>query len=58
MHWQLIAVAGFVVAVALFLAAFFLYLGLRGQRNSDQTELRLRTDRAVNRPSTRADCRG
>jgi membrane-associated phospholipid phosphatase len=58
MHWQFIVVAGFVVAVALFLAALFLYSNLRGSHNTGQEELRLRTDRAVTRSTTETDCRG
>jgi membrane-associated phospholipid phosphatase len=57
MHWQLIIIAGFVVVVASFLAALFIYSSLRGSRNTGQ-ELRLRTDRAVSRSTTGTDCRG
>jgi hypothetical protein len=58
MHWQFIVGAGFVVTVALFLAALFLYSNLRGSHNTGQEELRLRTDRAVTRSTTETDCRG
>jgi membrane-associated phospholipid phosphatase len=58
MHWQFMVVAGFVVSVALFLAALFLYSNLRGLHSTTQKVLRLRTDRAVNRSTTETDCRG
>lgn len=58
MHWQFVAVAGFIAAVALFLVALFLYSNSRGSRSSGQKELRLRTERAVTRSTTGTDCRG
>jgi hypothetical protein len=58
MHWQFIAVAGFVAAVALFLVALFIYSNLRGLPGTTQKVLRLRTDRAGTRSTTETDCRG
>jgi membrane-associated phospholipid phosphatase len=58
MHWQFIVAAGFIVAVALFLTVLFLYSNLRGSHNTGQKVLRLRTDRALSRSTTKTDCRG
>jgi len=58
MHWQFIAVAGFIVAVVLFLAILFLYSNLRGSHNPVEKALRLRANRALTRSTAESDCRG
>jgi len=58
MHWQLIAVAGFVVFFVLLLVALSLYSNLQGQRSAIKPALRLKSGRAEARSVTGADCRG
>jgi len=58
MPWQIIVIAGFIVAAAVLLAARFLYANLRGSHNTGQKDLRLRAYRAVTRTTTETDCRG
>lgn len=58
MHWQFIVVVGFSVAVALFLAALFLYSNLRSSHSTGQKGLRLRPDRAMTKSTAETDCRG
>jgi hypothetical protein len=58
MNWQLIAMAGFVVFIALFVAAIFVYSNLHSQHNEARTALRLRSNREEDRSIRGADCRG
>ena len=58
MHWQFVVVAGFIVAIALFLVVLLHYSNLRGPRNTGQKVLRLRASRALTRSSAETDCRG
>jgi hypothetical protein len=58
MDWHLILIAVFVVLVALFLTALFLYSNLRRQHNSTGTMIKLGSNREEDRPVRREDCRG
>jgi hypothetical protein len=57
-YWQFIVAAGFIIAIALFVAAFFRYSNLRGSHNTGEKALRLRANRALTRSTTESDCRG
>ena len=58
MLWQFIAVAGFIVAVVLFLSILFLYSNLRGSNSTGEKVLRLRANRPLTRSTAESDCRG
>jgi membrane-associated phospholipid phosphatase len=58
MHWQLIVIAGFVVLVALFFTALFLYASSHRRENAISTALRLRSNHEEGRSVEREDCHG
>jgi hypothetical protein len=58
MNWQLIVIAGFVVLVALFFTALFIYSNLHRQQNETSTAPRLRSNREEGGSIRREDCRG
>jgi membrane-associated phospholipid phosphatase len=58
MHWQLIVIAGFVVLVALFFTALFLYSSSHRRENAIGTALRLRSNHEEGRSIRREDCHG
>jgi hypothetical protein len=58
MNLHLIVIVGFVVLVALFVTAIFLYSSLNRQHDASNTTFRLRPNRDKDSSVRREDCRG